>query len=335
VVAVGIKAQVDNDNPSGFNHRYASVNGIRMHYVDEGKGPLVLLLHGFPYLWYMWRHQIRVLANAGYRVVAPDLRGFGQSESPIAVEAYDLTQAVGDVVGLMRTLGETNGVVIGHDLGAWIAHAAAMMRPDLFRGLVMFNTPVPARGPVKPSVGWEALKAQGRTFHHAYFQQPEKPDREMALDTRKTLRSIYYSISGSAKGTDRWRILFGFDESLLDSFTDPNELPAWLSERALDHYVAEYERTGFTGAINYYRCRDRNWEITSFLEGAVIHVPSMFIGGEADAAMDLSSDAYDGLESHILDLRRKMLLPGVGHSVPEEAPQKTQKLLLEFLSLLG
>src|SRR6187200_1769252 len=188
-------AHVDADNPDAFNHCFAEVNGIRMHYIDEGYGPLVILLHGFPYLWYMWRRQIPALAGAGFRVVVPDQRGFGQTDRPESIEAYDISQSVGDMVGLMTALGESSAHIVGHDLGAWVAQAAAMLRPDLFRALVMLNTPVPPRGRLRPT---EALRemAKGRVYHHRYFQQVGKADREFAADPRKTLRSIYYSISG-------------------------------------------------------------------------------------------------------------------------------------------
>ena len=157
--------QRNADDPDAFSHRFAEVNGIRMHYVEEGQGPLVILLHGFPYLWYMWRRQIPALAAAGFRVVAPDLRGFGQTDRPNEVESYDMSQAVGDMVGLVEALGEKSAVIVGHDLGAWVAQAAAMLRPDLFRALVMLNTPVPPRGKVRPTVGlWEMEK--GRVYHH-------------------------------------------------------------------------------------------------------------------------------------------------------------------------
>lgn len=324
--------RLDADDPAAFNHCFADVNDIRMHYIDEGQGPLVILLHGFPYLWYMWRRQIGPLAEAGFRVVVPDQRGFGQTDRPDAVEAYDMSQSVGDVVGLMTALGETSAVIVGHDLGAWVAQAAAMLRPDLFQGLVMFNTPVPPRGKVKPTVGLREM-AKGRVYHHLYFQQIDKPDREFASDPRKTLRSIYYSVSGSAVGAERWRLFVEAGEPILNAFTEPKDFPSWLSARAIDYYVDEYTRTGFTGAINYYRCRDRNWEITSFLDGAVVQQPSMFIGGAADPsleAMEIRS-VYDGLDTYLPGLQKKVLLPGVGHAAAEESVDEVNELLLEFL----
>lgn len=330
------RGPVDADDPAAFKHCFAEVNGIRLHYVDEGQGPLVILLHGFPYLWYEWRRQIVALAGAGYRVVVPDQRGFGQSDRPEPVEAYDLSQSVGDVVGLMAALGETSAVIIGHDLGAWVAQAAAMLRPDLFRGLVMLSTPVPPRGKVKPTVALQAM-AKGKVYHHLYFQQIGKPDRELASNTRKTLRSVYYSISGSAVGTERWRLFIEPGEPILNAFTEPKEFPAWLSTRAIDYYVDEYKRAGFTGALNHYRCRDRNWEITAFLDGAVVSQPSMFIGGAADPSLESSEmrALYDRLDTYLPGLQKKVLLRGVGHSAPEEGVDQVNELLLEFLAQLG
>jgi len=328
--------RVDADDPGAFNHCFAEVNGIRMHYIDEGQGPLVILLHGFPYLWYMWRRQIPALASAGFRVVVPDQRGFGQSDQPVEIDAYDMSRAVGDVVGLMAALGETSAVIVGHDLGAWVAQAAAMMRPDLFRALVMLNTPVPPRGKVRPTVALREM-AKGRVYHHLYFQQVGKPDRELASDPRKTLRSVYYSISGDAIGEERWRLFIEPGESILNAFTEPKEFPSWLSARAIDYYVEEYTRTGFTGALNYYRCRDRNWEITSFLDGAVVSQPSMFIGGATDPSLEPAEirSLYDQLEAYLPGLTKKVLLPGVGHSAAEERPDQVNELLLEFLEQLG
>lgn len=329
-------SQIDADDPAAFNHRFAEVNGVRLHYVDEGQGPLVILLHGFPYLWFMWRRQIAALAEAGYRVVVPDQRGFGQSDRPQAVEAYDISQAVGDMVGLMTALGETSAVIVGHDLGAWVAQSAALLRPDLFRALVMLNTPVSPRGMVRPTVGLQAM-AKGRVYHHLYFQQLEKPDREFAENPRKTLRSIYYSVSGSAKGADRWRMFVEEGEPILNAFSEPAELPAWLSPRAMEHYIAEYTRTGFTGAINYYRCRDRNWEITAFLDGALVHQPSMYIGGDEDPSLEPAEirALYDQLEKFHPGMRQKVLLPAIGHSAAEEAVGEVNDLLLDFLGSLA
>ena len=210
-----------------------------------------------------------------------------------------------------------------------------MMRPDLFSGLVMLNTPVPPRGKIRPTVALREM-AKGRVYHHLYFQQVSKPDRELAADPRKTLRSVYYSISGDAIGNERWRLFIEPGEFILNAFTEPKDFPLWLSPRAIDFYVDEYARTGFTGALNYYRCRDRNWEITSFLDGAVVRQPSMFIGGDSDPSLELIEmrGVDHRLDTYLPGLWKKVLLPGIGHSAAEESADQVNELIVAFLGQL-
>ncbi len=322
----------DVDNPKGFTHHYAQTNGIRLHYVEEGEGPLVILLHGFPYLWYMWRRQIRALAEAGYRVVAPDIRGFGQSDCPAEPEFCDMQHCVTDLVGMMRELGERSAVIIGHDLGAWVAYAAAQMRPDLFRALAILNTPVTPREAHRPSDFWQALQGKtGKCFYQQYFQQRGKVEFELDADIRKTLGSIYHSISGDAGVEEHWRLFIDPGETFLDTVVEPGTPPAWLPETALDYYVSEYARNGFAAPLSHYQARDRSWEQTAFLEGLQVGQPSLFIGGAADPAAELFMPNYDKLESHLPNLRKKVLLSGVGHSAAEEQPEVVNTMLLEFL----
>lgn len=323
------KGSAHPDDPLGFSHQFAAVNGIRLHYVEEGEGPLVLLVHGFPYLWYAWRAQIRALAAAGFRAIAIDQRGYGQTEQPVSVDAYDHTQSVGDLVGLMRVLGERSAVIVGHDTGAGIVNAAALMRPDLFRAVGALSTPPGTRGPVKPSVLWQGME-KGNLFYQHYFQD-SKAEREMASDTRRFLLGAMYSVSGSASGSDRWHLFVEEGETILDTATLPAQMPPWLSPQAQDYYVSEFTRTGFSGALNHYRCRDRNWELTSFLDGAVVRQPSICIVGDNDPAFPAVHAAYSSLETHMTNLHSKVMLPGIGHAPAEEQPSRVNDLLLEFL----
>lgn len=323
------------EDPQSFVHQFAETNGIRSHYVEEGQGPLVILLHGFPYCWYMWRRQIRTLAAAGYRVVAPDIRGFGQSDCPADPQACDMQNCVGDLVALMQALGESAAVIVGHDLGAWVAYAAAQRRPDLFRALALLNTPVTPREPHKPSELWKMLAAgTGQRFYQQYFQAPGEAEAVMDADIRKTLRSIFYSISGDAVGEQRWRLFVEQGETLMDTVCDPERFPGWLHDTALDYYVGQYSRHGFAAPLSHYRARDRNWEQSAFLDGLKLQQPSLFIGGAADPAFERFVPSYDKLETHLANLRQKVLLEGVGHSAAEEQPEVVSGMLLAFLARL-
>jgi pimeloyl-ACP methyl ester carboxylesterase len=328
------------NDPQSFDHRFATTNGIRLHYVDEGQGPPVLLLHGFLYIWFTWRHQIRALAAAGYRVVAPDLRGFGQSECPADVQRYEIFQIVGDLVGLIRTLEETSAVVIGHDLGARIAYAAAQLRPDLFRALVIFNTPIGPREALRPSELWKQIETTtGKRFYHHYFQEPGAADAVMNADIRRTLRSLLYSLSGSAASHERWRPFLGAGETVLDTVVDPRRLPEWLPAGVLDYYVTEYERHGFTPPLNHYRCKNRDWEQSACLDGLGVSQPSLYIDGAAGPSLEHFASAVDQLKNQLPNLRKTVVLEGVGHDAPEEDPKTVNRMLLEFLptvrALLG
>lgn len=326
----------NDDNPRSFNHRFADVGEIRLHYVEEGEGPLVVLIHGFPYLWYTWRHQIRPLAAAGYHVVAPDLRGFGQSDAPEAVENYEILRAVGDVVGLANALGESSAVLVGHDLGSRVAYYAASARPDMFRAFVMLNSPESTRATHKPSDGWKRIRAAtGKRYYHDYFQDLGVADAEMNADIRKTLRSSLYSVSASASAHERWRPLLNDGETIPDTSFDPEWLPAWLSAEALDYYAGEYERHGFTPPLNYYRCLDRNWQQTAFLDRHKPQQPVMFIGGTVDPGLEFFAPIYDRLESDLPNLQTKVLLDGVGHDAAEEDPETVNQMLLRFLGTLA
>jgi pimeloyl-ACP methyl ester carboxylesterase len=321
------------DDPESFDHRFTTTNGVRLHYVEEGQGPLVLLVHGNPYIWYEWRHQIRALADAGYRAVALDLRGFGQSDAPTEVTQYDMFQLVGDLVGLMRALGESSAVIVGHDVGASVAYNAVELRPDLFRALVLVGSGKPPRSAVSPIVQWAQMRAAtGKRFYIDYYQEPGIADAEMNADIRRTLRGGLYSVSGSASKDEQWRAFVGDGEVFTDTFVVPEQLPAWLSEQALDYYVSQYERHGFTPLLNVYRNIQRFWELTPFLDGRTISQPSLFIGGTADPGNEHNELVYNQLEDFLPNLREKLRLEGVGHDPPEEDPEAFNRTLLEFLA---
>lgn len=326
------------DDPGFYNHRFADINGIRMHYVDEGSGPLVILLHGYPFLWYLWRHQIRALAAAGYRVVALDQRGYGQTEGPESADAYDMTHLVGDVVGLTNALGERSAVVVGQDWGSPVAYHAALMRPDLFRGVLMMCTPPQARGPMPPLQAMRAALGE-LNFYQGYLARPEA-EREIMSDLPGLLLGVFYSTSGSCSDEEQWRWAWPKDENFRDTITVPQTLPPYLSQQALDYYVSEYTRSGIKGPNNWYAALDRGWEVTSFLDGATVKQPALFLTGERDPSLktfhgvDRQGPAFKSLELNFPNIREIVIVPGVGHTPPEEKPDEINDILLRFLNYL-
>jgi len=295
---------------SAPSHHFVETNSIRMHYVEAGKGPLVVLCHGFPESWYSWRHQLAALAEAGFRVVAPDQRGYGQTDRPEAVAAYSVLHLTGDIVGLVNALQERSAAIVGHDWGAPVAWYSAQLRPDLFRAVGLLSVPYIPRGPIRPSAIVKAVFGD-KMFYQEYFQQEGVAERELERDVRASLLATFHSLSGDAAPNERWRYAFGRDEKFLDSVVVPPRLPPWLSEADLDFFTGEFKRTGFRGGLNWYRNIDRGWELTGFLDGAKLAQPA--------------------LEINAPNLARKVLLAGAGHWIQQERPAEVNRLLIEFL----
>lgn len=330
---------VNADDPQAFNHRFADVNGIRMHYVDEGQGPLIILLHGYPFLWYLWRHQIKALASAGYRVVAPDQRGYGQTDCPPDVAAYDLTHIVGDIVGLMRALDSTSAVLIGQDWGSPVVYNAALMRPDLVAGVVMMCSPPAARSPMRPT---ESMKRVFRdlNFYQSYVTRPEA-SAEIMRNVRRFLLGVFYSTSGYCPEDKQWRSVWKSPEKFTETYTVPETLPPHLSQQALDYYVGEFTRTGIEPANKWYAAIDNGWENTSFLDGATVGQPALFLAGDRDPSLrplfgiDRQGPVFASLKTNFRDMRDIIMLPGVGHTPPEERPTEVNEIILKLLGAIG
>ncbi len=304
--------------------------------VIEGSGPLVVMVHGFPESWYSWRHQLGALARAGYRVVAPDQRGYGRTEAPESIDSYSILHLVGDLVGLCDALGERHAVVVGHDWGSMVAWTAAQLRPDRFRAVVGMSVPFLPRLPVRPTDMMKAMFGD-RFFYILYFQEPGKAEAELDGDARTFLRAMLYTASGSVPDDHYRNLDIPKTAGFMDQMIVPDALPAWLSEEDLDVYVGEFERTGFRGGLNWYRNFDRNWELTAAFADRRITVPALFVGGLRDAVVtgpELAepSPTVQVMPSFCDDFRGSALLEGVGHWNQQEAPEETNAALLDFLS---
>jgi pimeloyl-ACP methyl ester carboxylesterase len=291
------------------NHRQLRVDGIELHVAELGTGPLVVLCHGFPELWYSWRHQLPALAEAGYRVVAPDMRGYGQSSIPEDVDAYDIPTVCGDMLGLLDALGEQRAVFVGHDWGAVVVWQLALAHPERVAAVAGMSVPFIPRSPVPP-VG-QLRKALGEDFYIVWFQQPGVADAALARDVRRTLttRKVW---------TPQW-----------SREDEQPTLPPWLTEEDLRIYLEAFERTGFTGGLNYYRNLDRTWELTADLAGRRVQPPGWFLTGSRDpVGRFMPSELMDGW---VTDLREKVVVEGAGHWVQQERPAEVNAALVSFL----
>ncbi len=315
-----------------ITHRFIETNGIRMYIAEAGQGPLVLLLHGFPESWYSWRHQLAALAQAGYHAVAPDQRGYGQTDRPAEIEKYTQLHLVGDIIGLLDALQEEQAVVVGHDWGAPVAWNAALLRPDRIRGVVGLSVPFLPRGPVSALTAMRSLLGEG--FYMAYFQQPGVAEAELERNVRTTMRMFLYSASGDApadRGASQPVVPQG--GGILDIMLDPETLPAWLTEQDIDYYTSEFERTGFSGGLNWYRTIDKSWELMAAWTGALVRIPALYIAGERDLVVNFPGmrDLIANLRAFVPQLKESLLLPGCGHWTQQERPAEVNAALIEFL----
>ena len=244
-----------------LHHRTVEAPAGRLHLVEQGTGPLVLLVHGFPESWYSWRRQLPALAAAGYRAVAIDVRGYGRSSKPEATDAYRLLDLVEDNVAVVRALGEESAVIVGHDWGSNIAAASALLHPAVFRAVGLLSVPYAPPGGPRPTEIFGQIGGPEQEFYVSYFQEPGRAEAEIEPDVRGWLAGFYAALSADTMPVqgepDPHFVARG--GRLRDRFP-AGPLPAWLSEEDLDIYAGEFERTGLTGALNRYRTLDHDWE---------------------------------------------------------------------------
>jgi pimeloyl-ACP methyl ester carboxylesterase len=312
-----------------IRHRTIPVNGIEMHIAECGEGALVLLCHGWPELWYSWRHQLVALAEAGFRAVAPDMRGYGGTSAPQAIEAYTILHLVGDVVGLVAALGEKRALMVGHDWGAVVAWHAAQIRPDVFPAVAALSVPHRRRGRTVPT---QTLTKAGKSdYYWIYFQEAGLAEAELERNVRFSIRRVLYIGSGETPREDKMSFYVDRARGFLGSRAD-HPLPFWLSEADVDVFAREYARTGFRGGLSWYRNIDRNWELLAPWDGALITQPALFIAGTNDAVItgSLGARALEEMDGVVPNLRRKLLIEGAGHWIQQERPAEVNAALIDF-----
>jgi pimeloyl-ACP methyl ester carboxylesterase len=334
-VAAGAVAQsspIYAQPAGGVAHRTVVANGIHLHFAEQGDGPLVVLCHGFPESWYSWRHQLPALSAAGFHAVVLDMRGYGQSDHPEAIDQYTLLHLVGDVVGLLDALGVEQATIAGHDWGAPVAWHAALLRPDRFRAVIGLSVPFRSRSVVffNPSTAPPTSVMPRRDdaiFYQLYFQTPGVAEAELERDARQTFLKLLANPS-----SDRPAIPWvPRDGSWLTREPTAAPLPAWLTEADIDFYASEFNRTGFRGALNWYRNIDRNWELLAPFAGAKVTVPALYMTGDRQQGLD---QVIAGLERDVPRLRRAIVLQDCGHWAQQERPSEVNAAMIDFLRRL-
>jgi pimeloyl-ACP methyl ester carboxylesterase len=323
---------------SDIRHRQITTNGINMHIAEAGEPSServpVILCHGFPELWYSWRHQLPALAEAGYHVVAPDQRGYGRTDRPEPIEDYDIHHLTDDMVGLLDELGHENAIFVGHDWGSMVVWGMAQRYPEKVHAVCGMSVPFSPRGEMSLTDVLKQVMGD-RFFYILYFQEPGYADGHMNKDPREAMRRFLCAIGAEgleeqaptlasplpAEGTTFW-----------DWIPPAKSLPDWLSQEELDVFATEFERTGFTGGINWYRNFHRNWQINESWGTRKIEMPSAFIAGKQDPVIAMARpEVQDGW---LTDRRLVELIDGAGHWVQQEKPRETNDALLRFLRSL-
>lgn len=310
-----------------MKHATIAANGIDLHVVETGEGPPVLFCHGFPDTWRTWRRQMEAVAQAGHRAIALDMRGYGRSSAPAGEALYTPLHTVGDLVGLLDRLGLPAVTVVGHDFGANVAWSAAMMRPDRFTAVFGLSVPFRPRGETS---FLDQLRAAGRTGFYMFDQMRPEADAEWA-DAARSIPGALYWASASPEPGERWS---PFDPARGLRREAPVARPDWADADDVAYTVAEFERTGFRGGLNYYRSIQPGFDLAAPFAGAVVRQPSFFLIGRADGLNELGRRTTDELRRSLPGLRGHLELEAVGHWPQHEAPAATNAALLGFLRQL-
>lgn len=310
------------------NFQMIETNGVRLRTVVEGKGPLVILLHGFPQCWYLWRHQIDPLVQAGFQVAVPDQRGFAGSDCPPAIADYNIRNLAADVAGIALALGHETFFLIGHDWGCVVAWNTALLHEDVCKAVLGMSVPTWRMDPgvINPP------GMDDRFWYIRYFQEPGVAEAELESDLARSLLSIYYTLSADAPPRSFIRQLEHPGTSrMLDTMVTPKLLPAWLTKEDLVYYVEQYRRSGFRGPINWYRNIPTNDALTPELRSKRFTQPAAFVAGAADDVLLFDPDWRERLPRAFDDLRFIEVVEGAGHWVQMEKPEQTTALMLRFL----
>ena len=326
--------------PLAVEHRQLKANGIELHLACQGEGPLVVMCHGFPGLWYSWRHQMQVLAEAGFLAVALDMRGYGGSSRPRSFRQYGFDKLSADVLAVLDHFGQQQAVLFGHDFGANLAWHMGVYFPDRIRAIaplcVPYDMELAGGSDELPSRLYAAI-AEHHFFHMHYYQAAFVAERNCLGREREFLTKLFWALSAEGNLLN-WEAYPMHGTHYIDVLAEPaRSLPwSWLSIEDMDYYLEQYLCAGpelaFTGGANSYRVMDYNWQLQRARAHAPVTVPTLFVGGREDPVIKMAGDApFDHMRERVKDLRGLELLPGAGHFIQQERPDLLNPLLLEFL----
>ncbi|XP_038709383.1 epoxide hydrolase A-like [Tripterygium wilfordii] len=310
-----------------IEHTTVSTNGIKMHVASIGTGPVILFIHGFPELWYSWRHQLLSLSSRGYRCIAPDLRGYGDTDAPPSPNSYSVHHLVGDLVGLLDALAIEQVFLVGHDWGAYVAWWFCLLRPDRVKALVNLSVPFMPRNPkIKPIDGFRAVL--GNDFYGCRFQEPGEIEEEFAqFDTATVLRKFF--------ALREPHPLFLPKQAGLKGLPYDSSLTPWLSKEDIDYFASKYSQKGFTGGLNYYRVINISWELTGPWTGAQVKIPTKFVIGNLDLVyyMPGIKDYIHGggFKKEVPYLEDVVVMEGVAHFIQQEKPEEINDHIYDFI----
>lgn len=315
------------DPLAGATRSSVRTNGIRMAVTEQGSGPAVVLCHGFPELGWSWRHQVPALAAAGYRAIAPDQRGYGDTDSPVAVGDYDIHHLSGDLVGLLDALGIERAVFVGHDWGGIVCWQMPLLHPSRVAGVVGVNMPAFPRPPAPPVGIFRTLF--GENHYMVHFQQPGVADEGLARAGRRAFTQLMRRGVPFERIAERMAVP-GFRLPNMVEIVEGEEAEGepLLSDAEIDHYAAAFARSGWTGPIHWYRNLDRNWETTAHLAGARIAVPSLMVLADRDPV--LRPEMAAAMATFIDDLET-VTIEQCGHWTQQERPAELNRILVDWL----
>ncbi|CAI9105402.1 OLC1v1004315C1 [Oldenlandia corymbosa var. corymbosa] len=317
-----------------IRHQTLPVSGINLHVAEIGEGPAVLFLHGFPELWYSWRHQMVYLASKGYRAIAPDLRGYGDSDAPAGASNYTAFHIVGDLVALLDSLGLNKVFLVGHDWGAIIAWYFCLFRPDRIKALVNFSCAFryfdPKDSAKKPVA--EMREMFGDDYYVCRFQAPGEVEEELAgVDVAALMKAFFVSRESGTLCIPKGA--FGF---MAQAAAQSLPFPDWLTQDDVDYFAAKHSKNGLTGGINFYRAIDLNWELSEAWVESKIQVPVRFVVGDLDLTYHMPGmQDYlhnGGFKKDVPNLEKVVVIEGAAHFINQEKPDVCNTQIHEFIS---